>query len=49
MNNTTATENKNPQATTNEEILMLLRKLVEQNATKAPQTTEKSQKESHKT
>ena len=39
MNNTTAPENKNPQATTNEEILTLLRKLVEQNTAKEPQTT----------
>ena len=42
MNNTKATENKNPQATTNEEILTLLRKLVEQNTAKEPQTTEQS-------
>ena len=40
MNNSTATENKNPQATTNEEILMLLRKLVEQNNARDSQTTE---------
>ena len=42
MNNTKATENKNPQATTNEEILTLLRKLVEQNTAKEPQMTEQS-------
>ena len=49
MNNTKATENKNPQATTNEEILTLLRKLVEQNTAKEPQTTEQSPNASQKT
>ena len=42
MNNTKATENKKPQAPTNEEILTLLRKLVEQNTAKEPQTTDQS-------
>jgi len=47
MNNTTAPENKtttseakSTQTNTNEEILTLLRKLVEENTAKAPQTTE---------
>jgi len=47
MNNTTAPENKttiseakSAQPNTNEEILTLLRKLVEENTAKAPQTTE---------
>ena len=37
-NGTTTTEVNQPQITTNEEILTLLRKLVEQNIAKAPQT-----------
>lgn len=47
MNSTTSPENKTPtseaksaQTNTNEEILTLLRKLVEENTAKAPQTTE---------
>ena len=48
MNNTTAPENKNPQTTTNEEILMLLRKLVEQNNARDFQPTEQSTNASQK-
>ena len=47
--NTTTAEANPPQATTNEEILTLLRKLVEQNTAKAPQTTEQSPNASQKT
>ena len=54
MNNTTTTENKtttaeaNPQANANEEILTLLRTLVEQNLAKTSQTTEQSPNASQK-
>ena len=47
-NETTAAESNQPQATTNEEILTLLRKLVEQNSAKEPQTTEQSSNASQK-